>query len=759
MVTFNPEFYLFGREGESTIYIEDNLGEMTEILSYESFKIIKQQNQMSSFEVKITDVESSEKLYIKELKKIFFFSGGKLILKGRIQNVIYDSISDCYVTGYGFVSSKLLEKEFTKNNNVTAVWDDIKRAQYENISAQTIAKEVLSENSDGNAPYIVDITNSGLFSSDWGEISMRYENANRLNCLAKLSEAINYEWSEEANQDDFDESPISIAEYLPSIERATNSQQTFKVSGEDANAEETNKSKDVSMLINKVDGLGYGDGINQLRTSCYNASAIYSILTEDITETQDTITLADASSFPSTGTIRIMEEQVTYTGKSGNSLTGCTRGANSTTARSHKKTIFVEKHLEISNAEEGSSIYEYGLMDKSIFDKSIINMETLELIISKELLNKMEPIETITILPIDTDITLENRMIGDLVTIVDTESGISGNYRIVSIIYTSDYGDLSIELQCSNRSLTFIDQMAKAKEESTNLSKYMQGATNIFSVQSYENCSNDYPLYLRFYIPEDAVAINNISLNFKTEKFRAYSSATEVNSESSSISSTGSAGSGVSPPYGSWTTACSVSVPNTDCEGTYISASADTIDSGSGSSGTYGLKMRIYDGTNYYPDANGLTHYISSIWNNHPAINGYISELFPGNNKQKTYSLQVSSSVNGVSPTLNTHIIQTSFSRHTHNVGYGISENTFPLGSPKIKIEIDDGNEYEWTECSGSPLEISSGGTYSSDITEEVRNVGVGKWVTIRLTPMEGTNHNNIRVEANIICKVFIQSK
>ena len=230
-----------------------------------------------------------------------------------------------------------------------------------------LQKEVLSENSDGNAPYIVDITNSGLFSSDWGEISMRYENANRLNCLAKLSEAINYEWSEEANQDNFDESPISIAEYLPSIERATNSQQTFKVSGEDANAEETNKSKDVSMLINKVDGLGYGDGINQLRTSCYNASAIYSILAEDITKTQDTITLADASSFPSTGTIRIMEEQVTYTGKSGNSLTGCTRGANGTTARSHKKTIFVEKHLEISNAEEGSSIYEYGLMDKSVF--------------------------------------------------------------------------------------------------------------------------------------------------------------------------------------------------------------------------------------------------------------------------------------------------------------------------------------------------------------------------------------------------------
>lgn len=759
MVRFNPEFYLFGREEESTIYIKNSESDMIEIESYEYFRITKQQNQMSSFEVKLVDIESEEKQYIKEFKEIFFFSGGKLILKGRIQNVIYNTISDCNITGYGFVSSKLLEKEFNKNNNVTAEWDDLKRAQYDNISAQTIAKEVLSENSDGNLPYIVDISNTGLFAEDWGEISIRYENANRLNCIAKLSEAINYEWSEEANQDNYDENLISIAEYLPSLERATTSQQTFTVSGENANAEETNKSRDVSNLINKVDGLGYGDGINQLRTSCYNASSIYSILAQDINQTQDEIPLADATGFPSSGTIRIMEEQVTYLGKNGNILTGCTRGANNTIPLPHRRTIFVEKHLEISNAEEGSSIYEYGLMDKSVVDRSIINLQTLELVVSKDLLNKMEPIETITVIPVDTETVLENRMIGDLITIVDADSGVSGNYRIVSIIYSSDYGELSMEMQCSNRSLTFIDQMARAKEEATNLSKYMQGATNIFSVQSYENCSNDYPLYLRFYIPEDAVAINNISLNFKTEKFRAYSSATEVNSESSSISSTGSEGSGVSPQYGSWTTACSVSVPNTDCEGTYISASADTIDSGSGSSGTYGLKMRIYDGTNYYPDANGLTHYISSIWNNHPAINGYISELFPGNNKQKTYSLQVSSSVNGVSPTLNTHIIQTSFSRHTHNVGYGISENTFPLGSPKIKIEIDDGNEYEWTECSGSPLEISSGGTYSSDITEEVRNVGVGKWVTIRLTPMEGTNHNNIRVEANIICKVFIQSK
>jgi len=41
---------------------------------------------------------------------------------------------------------------------------------------------------------------------------------------------------------------------------------------------------------------------------------------------QTTITLADASSFPSSGSIKIGSEVITYTGKSSNDLTGCTRG-------------------------------------------------------------------------------------------------------------------------------------------------------------------------------------------------------------------------------------------------------------------------------------------------------------------------------------------------------------------------------------------------------------------------------------------------
>jgi len=48
-----------------------------------------------------------------------------------------------------------------------------------------------------------------------------------------------------------------------------------------------------------------------------------------------TITVDSTTGFPATGTINIEDEQITYTGISSNSFTGCTRGANSTTAVSH----------------------------------------------------------------------------------------------------------------------------------------------------------------------------------------------------------------------------------------------------------------------------------------------------------------------------------------------------------------------------------------------------------------------------------------
>lgn len=71
-----------------------------------------------------------------------------------------------------------------------------------------------------------------------------------------------------------------------------------------------------------------------------------------LSNSDTTITLTSAAQFPTSGTIFIENEQITYTGKSGNNLTGCTRGANSTTAATHAdgtnvynyKFIFTQNH-------------------------------------------------------------------------------------------------------------------------------------------------------------------------------------------------------------------------------------------------------------------------------------------------------------------------------------------------------------------------------------------------------------------------------
>ena len=48
-----------------------------------------------------------------------------------------------------------------------------------------------------------------------------------------------------------------------------------------------------------------------------------------------TIVVDSTTGFPTSGTIHIGSEQITYTGKTGTSFTGCTRGANGTTAAGH----------------------------------------------------------------------------------------------------------------------------------------------------------------------------------------------------------------------------------------------------------------------------------------------------------------------------------------------------------------------------------------------------------------------------------------
>jgi len=64
-------------------------------------------------------------------------------------------------------------------------------------------------------------------------------------------------------------------------------------------------------------------------------------LNGSLNDSATTITVDSTTGFDSAGTIYIENEQVTYTGTSSTTFTGCTRGANSTTAASHSDDVQV----------------------------------------------------------------------------------------------------------------------------------------------------------------------------------------------------------------------------------------------------------------------------------------------------------------------------------------------------------------------------------------------------------------------------------
>ena len=66
-------------------------------------------------------------------------------------------------------------------------------------------------------------------------------------------------------------------------------------------------------------------------------------LASDINASVTTIPVGNSNPFTSSGTVQINDEKITYTGVDGTNLTGCTRGANSTSAVVHISGELVEQ--------------------------------------------------------------------------------------------------------------------------------------------------------------------------------------------------------------------------------------------------------------------------------------------------------------------------------------------------------------------------------------------------------------------------------
>lgn len=116
----------------------------------------------------------------------------------------------------------------------------------------------------------------------------------------------------------------------------------------------------------------YVDELNRLHWF-YPQDGYTTTLNGAITDSATTITLTDASSFPSSGAVFIGSERIEYTGKSSNDLTGCTRGANNTEASAHSDGDSVSTMMSIT---EGDTSTGHMVLDADLTKKTfdIVNL-------------------------------------------------------------------------------------------------------------------------------------------------------------------------------------------------------------------------------------------------------------------------------------------------------------------------------------------------------------------------------------------------
>ena len=123
----------------------------------------------------------------------------------------------------------------------------------------------------------------------------------------------------------------------------------------------------------QAEGFGYGLG----SWGGEAAGAVTTTLNGAINASVTTLTLTDASQFPDSGTnfIIIGSEEISYTGVSGNTLTGLTRGVAGTTAASHSDGATVTNstdYIAWGEAASGDLIIEPGMWSLDNFgDKAI----------------------------------------------------------------------------------------------------------------------------------------------------------------------------------------------------------------------------------------------------------------------------------------------------------------------------------------------------------------------------------------------------
>lgn len=499
----------FGKEDSFTAVIEGK--SYTGVMNVD---IETQLNELHTFTFDAFIEDDADRQQIQEGKEVLLFDETQLIFKGELEDVNYDSTFKAECEGTGQKLSLLKRKTGRK--------------EYINERADDIIRDLLGDNDDivlgtvEQAPVI----------------TIRVDHDNELRAAAGVANAVGYDlFAENRITDDYDTTYVNFVEHKGS----KSSVATLNIAEE---LRLVSRGRDKTAVANDITILGRGDGINQIETRLFAATTHRTVTTQRI-QAGDTTTLGvnDATQLGSVGDevdVRVGEEVVNASIQDSTTLDILGRGqqdykGDSTKDSQHYEDIqvFLKENKtqgigpfkpNRDDAEAGSSIDNFGVIEERDTDKTLIDRATVEKVADNELKDRRKPV-----FRVEVDLTDPRGLqdlgikIGDQVTIEDlTAPDVSNDFRVVGIDYKRASAGEATTLHCANRPVRLIERLSKIERDRDTLNAHMQGATN-FNGESFEdNCDADHSLSNKIFVPEDVVEVNKFELTFTRESFRGY---------------------------------------------------------------------------------------------------------------------------------------------------------------------------------------------------------------------------------------------
>ncbi|MFT9496599.1 phage tail protein [Anaerosolibacter sp.] len=328
--------------------------------------------------------------------------------------------------------------------------------------------------------------------------------------------------------------------------------------------------------------------------------------------------------------------------------------------------------------------------------------------------------------------------VGTTVKVIDEEIGENFSAVVVGVS-KSDIIDApwSTQIEIANKPEDIASSIVDLADRQRINEVYSQGATNLDSHDYEDNCDPNNPARIRFYIPEETVRINKMTLSYETQAFRAYSKAIEGGGGVATSTSSGGGSETTSKSGGGGTSTSQSAGGLSDTSPVQVlvggvNPTEDTVGYGTHNHG-------IPDGTRLLVEGGGSVGFRESGYHIHQLYNHGHKINIPSH----SHTVNIPTHEHDVDIPSHRHDI--SIPDHIHDIEYGIYQGPTPSS---VIVRVDG-------------MIIPSLTTNETDIDiipylskDEGGKIQRGTWHEITITP------NNLgRITANVVTQLFVQSR